>query len=186
MSEPTTLLIPKMGNFYDRIAMPGAWVLLRLCVGGLLMVEGWPKIVDPLAMTGFVEGIGFWPGWFWSPLLAVLQFVGGFMIAIGLLTRPVALANAVMLAITLWFHMAHPYGDAFLTQAGIAALEADKAVLFTADAARPLADGGARFLALMQHKAEFLSAIWTLAVLLVAAAGGGPLSVDRSLLKREV
>lgn len=72
MSEPTKLLIPAAGPFYDRFAMPGAWVLLRLCVGGLLMVEGWGKIAAPMAMTGFVESIGFWPGWFWSPLLAVL------------------------------------------------------------------------------------------------------------------
>lgn len=185
MSEPTKLLIPAAGPFYDRFAMPGAWVLLRLCVGGLLMVEGWGKIAAPMAMTGFVESIGFWPGWFWSPLLAVMQFVGGFLIAIGLLTRPVAFANAVMLGVTLWFHVTHPYGDAFLTAAGIAALEADKAVLFTAEAARPLADGGARFLGMMQHKAEFLSAIWALAVLLVAAAGGGPLSVDRNVIGRE-
>lgn len=185
MTQQTKLLIPAAGPLYDRFAMPCAWVLLRVCVGGLLMVEGWPKILAPFAMSGFVESIGFWPGAFWSPLLAVLQFAGGFMIAIGLLTRPVALLNAVMLGVTLWFHMANPYGDAFLTAAGIAALEADKGVLFTADAARPLADGGARFLGMMQHKAEFLSAIWTLAVMLVAAAGGGPLSVDRNVIRRE-
>jgi putative oxidoreductase len=46
-------------------------------------------------------------------------------------------------------------------------------------------DGGAFFLRQVQHKAEFLSAIWAVGVLLFAAYGGGPLSVDRNILKKE-
>ncbi len=44
---------------------------------------------------------------------------------------------------------------------------------------------GALFLHQVQRKAEFLSAIWTVAVLMFAGYGGGPLSVDRNILKRE-
>ncbi|KQZ96290.1 hypothetical protein ASD64_17705 [Mesorhizobium sp. Root157] len=57
------------------------------------------------------------------PLLAAIQFFGRIAIKTGFLTRPIALANAVMLAITWWFHATHPYGDAFLTPAGIEALK---------------------------------------------------------------
>lgn len=179
------LMIPALGNFYERFAGPGSWALFRLCVGGLLAIEGWHKIQALLAMSGFVESIGFYPGWFWSPFLAGLQFFGGLFVAIGLLTRPAALASAVMLAVTLWFHVTHPYGDAFLTQAGIAALTGDGGALFSPDAAKPLADGGARFLGMMQIKAEFLSTMWTLAMLMFAGMGGGHFSVDRNVLKRE-
>ena len=49
------------------------------------MMEGWPKIIAPFAQTGFVGSLGLYPGWLFSPLLAVMQFVGGFLIAIGLL-----------------------------------------------------------------------------------------------------
>jgi putative oxidoreductase len=183
--RPENLFIPQLAGFYRSFAQPAAWVVLRLAVGAALILEGWPKILAPFAQTGFVESIGFYPGWFWSPLLAVMQFFGGMAIAIGLFTRPVALANAVMLAITLWFHAAHPYGDAFLTQAGIEALKAGGDALFTPDGMRRLADGGGAFLTQVQHKAEFLSAIWAVATLLFAGYGGGPLSVDRALLKKE-
>lgn len=178
--------VPLLAGFYEHVAQPVVWLILRVVVGGALVIEGWPKILEPFGQIGFVEGIGFHPGWLWSPLLAVLQVFGGLAIAIGLFTRPAALANAVMLAVTLWFHASHPYGDAFLTPAGIDALKAGGDVtLFTADGVRRLADGGGRFLEQVQHKAEFLSAIWTVSVLLFAGYGGGPLSVDRTLLKKE-
>ena len=96
-----------------------------------------------------------------------------------------ALANGVMLAVTYWFHVTHPYGTALLTPEGIAALPG-QASLFTADGLRNLgADGGATFLHMVQFKAEGLSAIWTVAALLLAAWGAGPLSIDRTILKRE-
>jgi putative oxidoreductase len=173
-----------MRAFYVWFAQPVSWLLLRVTVGGLLALEGWPKIQAPFAMSGFVESIGFWPGWFWSPLLAVMQFVGGIAIAIGLFTRPIAFANAVMLAITYWFHATHLYGDAFLTQAGVEALKSGQG-LFTPAGLRRLADAGAAFLKQVQGKAELLSAIWTMAMLLFAGYGGGPLSVDRHILKKE-
>ncbi|WP_134725681.1 DoxX family protein [Paracoccus luteus] len=181
----TPLILPFLGPFYDWIARPLAYVALRVVVGGMLVIEGWPKITAPFAMAGFTEGIGLYPGWLWSAALAVLQFAGGLMILAGFLTRPVALASAVMLAVTLWFHVTHPYGAAILSPEGVTALGGN-AALFTADGLRNLgADGGAGFLHQVQFKAEGFSALWTVAALLLAAFGAGPLSVDRTLLKRE-
>ena len=138
----TPLILPGLGPFYDRVAQPLAHLGLRVLVGALLIVEGWPKITAPFAMAGFTESIGMYPGWLWSAVLAVLQFVGGLMILVGFLTRPAALANGVMLAVTYWFHVTHPYGTALLTPEGIAALPG-QASLFTADGLRNLgADGG--------------------------------------------
>jgi putative oxidoreductase len=185
VAGPVRLTIPALGGFYRAFAQPAAWVALRVAVGVVLAMEGWSKIMAPLAMTGFVESIGFYPGWFWSPFLAGIQFFGGIAVAIGLFTRPIALASTVMLAITYWFHVANPYGDAFLTQAGIEALTSSSE-LFTPQAARRLADGGARFLEQVQGKAEHLSLFWTLGMALFAAYGGGALSVDRNILKKEL
>ncbi|MFV0244986.1 MAG: DoxX family protein [Qingshengfaniella sp.] len=180
------LILPFMGRFYDRIAQPLAHIGLRVVVGGMLVLEGWPKITAPFAMAGFTEGIGLYPGWFWSAVLAVMQFFGGLLIMAGYLTRPVALANGVMLAVTFWFHWTHPYGTFALTPEGIAAVQAAGQTLLTDDGVRNLAsDGGARFLHQVQFKAEGLSALWTVAALFLAAFGAGPLSVDRSVLKRE-
>lgn len=182
--QSTRLVIRPLATVY-RAAQPLTWLILRVFVGGALVLEGWPKIMAPLAQSGFVEGLGFYPGWFWSSLLAAMQFLGGLALMVGFLTRPVALANAVMLGITWWFHATHPYGDAFITQAGIEMLRANGDTLLTPDGARRLADGGAAFLHQVQNKAEFLSAIWAAGVLLFAGYGGGPLSVDRNVLGRE-
>ena len=174
-----------MGSFYDRIAQPLAWSLFRVANGGMLVIEGYPKIMAPFAQVGFVENLGFYPGWLWSPLLAGLQFFGGMCIAVGLLTRPVALANAVMLAITLWFHFANPYGHTFLTDAGIQALSVADQTLFTPDGVRRLAKGGTAFLEGVQTKAELASLFWTGGAALFAAFGGGYWSVDKCILKKQ-
>ncbi|HHX89820.1 MAG TPA: DoxX family protein [Paracoccus sp.] len=181
----TPLILPFMGPFYDRVAQPLAIIGLRILVGGMLVMEGWPKITAPFAMAGFTESLGLYPGWLWSVALAVLQFGGGLLILLGFLARPAALANAVMLAVTYWFHVTHPYGAAILSPDGMSALAAN-AALFTADGLRNIgADGGAMFLHQVQFKAEGFSALWTVAALVIAAFGAGPLSVDRTILKRE-
>lgn len=180
------MFLPFLSGFYGDFAQPVWWLLFRLLIGGWLALEGWHKIQDPMAMVGFVESIGFRPGWFFSPLLAVVNFFGGIMIAVGVLTRPAALANAVMLLVTYWFHVTHPYGDAFLTQAGIDHLKANPDLLTADGQRRLLADGGAAFLAGptgVQLKAEFASLFSTAAAGLVAAFGGGRFSIDRWLPK---
>lgn len=76
------LILPFMAPLYHGFAQPFGWAAFRLIIGGLLMVEGWPKILAPMAQVGFVETVlGLPGGWFFSPLLAVLQFVGGGLIS---------------------------------------------------------------------------------------------------------
>ena len=178
------LIIPFLAPVYAALAQPMAWSIFRLAVGGMLVIEGWPKIIAPLAQVGFVQSLGFYPGWLWSPLLAGLQFFGGMFIAVGLFTRPIALANAVMLAITLWFHYSHPYPSILLTPEGIAALKAGS-TFFDPAAASRFADGGAAFLAQVQDKAILASLFWTGGAFLYAAFGGGYLSLDRFFFKKQ-
>lgn len=179
-----TLLLPFLSGFYDKFAQPLAWTAMRVAIGGMLVVEGYPKILAPFAQVGFVENLGFYPGWLWSPTLAGLQFFGGMFIALGLLTRPVALANMVMLAITLWFHFANPYGHALLTEAGMEALKAADQTFFTPQGLRRLADGGTVFLEQVQTKAELASLFWTGGAALFAAFGGGYWSLDKLFRKQ--
>ena len=183
-SSENNLIIPQLDGFYRSFAEPLAFLALRVSVGALMVVEGWPKINDPTGMAGFVEALGFHPGWLWSSILAVLQFAGGIMLILGLLTRPIALALGFMLAITLWFHLTTPYGAAILTPEGIAAVQAN-AQLLTGSAQAPLlnlpADGGASFLHQVQFKANGFSFLWTIATFVFAAYGAGRISVDRML-----
>lgn len=182
-NERKDLIIPALGGFYEKVAQPMAWSIFRLAIGGMLLLEGWPKLMAPFAQIGFVENLGFYPSWLWSPALALLQVVGGILIALGLFTRPAALANGVMLAVTLWYHFAYPYGDAVLTQAGIDALKAGSDY-FTPTGVARLADGGAKFLHQVQGKAEQNSLFWTGGAFLFAAFGGGYLSLDRLLFRK--
>lgn len=97
------LIVPAIGGLYTRLH-DGAETLLRLVAGGILAIHGSGKIVNPFGATEMVEGLGFYPGVFWSPLLAATEFFGGILVALGLLTRPAAFAGLIVLLVTVWFH----------------------------------------------------------------------------------
>lgn len=177
------LILAPLGDVYEKFAMPAAWLILRLTLGGWMLIEGWPKLMNPMGQVGFVEMIGFHPGWLFSPLLAVMQVVGGISLILGLYTRPLALASTIMLCVTIYFHLKFPY-DALplLTRAGIETIKANPG-LVTPNGAQRLADGGVFFVDLLQHKAIELSSIWTVGNLFFAAFGGGLFSLDRRLKK---
>jgi putative oxidoreductase len=81
-----------------------AETLLRVLCGVLLVTHGYGKIINPFGAVGMVESLGFYPGVFWSPLLAATEFFGGIQIAIGLLTRPASVAAMIVLLVTVYFH----------------------------------------------------------------------------------
>lgn len=95
--------IPALRPFYAAFHN-SAETLMRLICGVILAVHGYPKMMDPFAATGMVEGLGFVPGAFWSPLLSFTEFFAGVLIAIGFLTRPAAIAASIILAVTVYAH----------------------------------------------------------------------------------
>ena len=97
------LIIPALGRLYSAVGeLPET--LLRVIAGGALVVHGSAKIANPFGAIGMVEGLGFYPGVFWSPLLAATEFFGGILLVLGLLTRPAALATTIVLIVTIYFH----------------------------------------------------------------------------------
>ena len=97
------LIIPALGGLYASLS-EGIETLLRVVAGLALVTHGWPKIQNPYGAAEMVEKLGFYPGVFSSPLLSATEFVGGILIAVGLLTRPAAIAAALVLLVTVWFH----------------------------------------------------------------------------------
>ena len=97
------LIIPAVAPIYN-----GTYELvetiLRFVAGVLLVTHGFGKITNPFGAVGMVESLGFYPGVFWSPLLAATEFFGGILVAIGLLTRPAAFAAFIVLMVTVYFH----------------------------------------------------------------------------------
>jgi putative oxidoreductase len=101
--ERTRLIIPALGRLYDSLG-DFAFALLRALSGIGLVTHGFGKILDPFGSIGMVEGLGFYPGVLWSPLLAATEFFGGLFLALGFLTRPAALAATISLLVTVWYH----------------------------------------------------------------------------------
>lgn len=97
------LIIPALGGIYAALGDISE-TILRVVAGSALVVHGSGKIVNPMGSVEMVEGLGFYPGVFWSPLLAATEFFGGIFLTIGLLTRPAAFATAIVLAVTIYFH----------------------------------------------------------------------------------
>ena len=99
----TSLFVPAFGSLYAALNTTSE-TILRAVAGIFLTIHGSGKITDPLGAAEMVEGLGFYPGAFWSVLLACTEFFGGIFIAIGLLTRPAAFAGMFVLLVTVWFH----------------------------------------------------------------------------------
>ncbi|MBN9033214.1 MAG: DoxX family protein [Rhizobiales bacterium 63-7] len=121
MTEPR-LIIPALGSLYAGLRTPME-TLLRLAAGALLAVHGYGKIINPFGAVDMVQGLGFYPGVFWSPLLSATEFFGGIFLALGFLTRPAALAASIVLLVTVYAH-GFAWGD------GLAG--AEKSVLWAA------------------------------------------------------
>jgi putative oxidoreductase len=97
------LLVPALASLYASLT-PLAETLLRVVAGGFLMLHGIPKFGRLEGVTQMVEGLGFYPGSVWAPLLALTETLGGLLIALGLFTRPAALAGLIVLLVTVYFH----------------------------------------------------------------------------------
>lgn len=107
MTDITTTRPPAMVPALQRLYLPfdtTAETVLRVIAGVLLVTHGYGKIINPFGAVGMVEGLGFYPGVFWSPLLAATEFFGGILVAIGLFTRPASFAAMIVLLVTVYFH----------------------------------------------------------------------------------
>jgi putative oxidoreductase len=101
--EEPRLLIPALGGLYAALANP-ADAILRIVAGFPLILHGYGKITNPFGAVEMVERIGFHPGVFWSPMLAVGEFFSGILLTLGFLTRPAAAVALVILLVTIYFH----------------------------------------------------------------------------------
>jgi putative oxidoreductase len=102
VDHATPLILPQLGAFYQALA-PAAETLIRIVVGlalvphGLRFCFGWfPNSGSPILSLDLLEASlersGYRPGRFWAYAITVTELAGGPMLALGLLTRPVALA----------------------------------------------------------------------------------------------
>ena len=105
------LIFPRLRGLYDRLE-PLSYLLLRIAFGLMLMTHGVPKLLgrshgsmaDPMAgSVNLIANVLHLPaapliGWF----IALLEGVGGLMLALGLLTRWVAPMVVVQMLVICW------------------------------------------------------------------------------------
>src|SRR5206468_1269540 len=102
-------LIPALQPLYAWLVEP-AYALLRLVAGGFLVPHGMWKLFgitgDQGQMVQFFAGIGLQPAFPLVIAVGLVEFIGGILIVLGLLTRPAALAAAITTGTAaLYFHL---------------------------------------------------------------------------------
>jgi putative oxidoreductase len=108
--DATPLIFPSLGPIYQTLA-PWAEALLRAAVGLALVPHGLRNTFGMFPTTGVrshsvselaaqLDRDGYRPGKVWAPAISITQLVGGPMLALGLFTRPVALAVLIFLVVT--------------------------------------------------------------------------------------
>jgi putative oxidoreductase len=89
------------------------YALARIWMALLILPSGWEKVFDngvARIAAGNVLKTGFYPPMFWAWFVAILELVGMAMLAVGLLTRPIAFMFFVEMAvITFTIQMPNGY-----------------------------------------------------------------------------
>lgn len=101
-------IIPAFAPLYRSLAQ-FAEPLMRATVGLILVPHGAQKLFGWFGGYGlegtagfFAGNLGLEPGIFWAALVGGVEFFGGLFLALGLLTRPVAAAIAMLMAVALF------------------------------------------------------------------------------------
>jgi putative oxidoreductase len=90
MDQPR-LVAPALESVYRTIA-PITEPLIRVVAGGSLVLHGFPILFgNTKAAAKFLESVGFENALFWTYVVGLVEFVCGLCLAIGFLTRLVAL-----------------------------------------------------------------------------------------------
>jgi putative oxidoreductase len=103
-STAPRLMIPGLAAIYQSLS-PYSYSFMRFCVGAMLVPHGYGKLFEGgaagLANNFFVKW-GLAPPMAWAYWIAILEFAGGILLALGLLTRPVALLIAIEMAVAVF------------------------------------------------------------------------------------
>jgi putative oxidoreductase len=80
-------------------------VLLRVILGVIFVIHGWPKIKDFDSTKKFVASMGFVPAGLWAFLLAVTEFFGGILLLAGFATRIISILLIFSMLVALYMNI---------------------------------------------------------------------------------
>jgi len=142
MTSPPRRLIPALASLTDALEEP-VYAIVRVVAGAFLIPHGLWKLFGITGgtheqMVAFFAGIGLQPAELLVYAVGAVELVGGILIALGLLTRPAALAATITTGVAaFYFHL--PLG--FYVEEG----GAEFALLWTAVLLIIAVRGGGRF-----------------------------------------
>lgn len=96
-----TPIIPICAAIHRPFA-PLAYAFIRFCAGAIFIPHGIQKLSGGAAADKFVMALGLANPAPWAGAMGTIELVGGVMLALGLLTRPVALLLAVELLVMIF------------------------------------------------------------------------------------
>ncbi len=106
MTHPQPI-VPALAPLFAKLSRL-SYPLIRAAAGLALMPHGAQKLFGwfggyGLEGTGgfFSQNLGLEPGLFWAALVGGVEFFGGLFLVLGLLTRPAALAVAILMAVAV-------------------------------------------------------------------------------------
>jgi putative oxidoreductase len=120
-AQGSQYVIPSLGSIYERLK-PYAYTLLRVAYGAWYMPHGCQKLFGWFGgnIAGVAKGMdsaGISPGMFWAYYIGTLELIGGALLVVGFLTRPVALLFFGFAAVaTFYFNSRFGY---FWTKGGL-------------------------------------------------------------------
>lgn len=101
MQTTPRLVIPALGGLYRTLA-PVTEPLIRIVAGGSLAIHGYQILFGNTgAAAKFLESTGFANGLFWAYVVGAVELVCGLCLALGLLTRLVAVPIIGFLVIAI-------------------------------------------------------------------------------------
>ncbi len=104
-SSSPKLIVPAAAGLYAWGA-DMSYPLVRFFAGIILVPHGAQKLFEwfggsQAGTAGFLNKVGVVPGEFWVIVLGSVEFFGGLLIAIGLLTRPAALGALIVMIVAI-------------------------------------------------------------------------------------
>ena len=100
-AEVRKLYLPGLAGLWDSLS-PYGYVIIRFAAGAILIYHGWAKLflgAGPFVAEKILAVMGFSAPFAWMYFLALLETVGGAMLALGLFVRPIAFMLAIEMAV---------------------------------------------------------------------------------------
>ncbi len=101
--------IPNYENLFH-MDLDVGMLVLRLAFGLIFIVHGWPKVKSVKMTAQHFEAMGFKPGHVWGTAVALLEFVGGVAILLGVLSQPAAISIAAIMIVALFWKISKGQG----------------------------------------------------------------------------